>query len=327
MVANWFSELEFSSRGLTVKQTGHPFPVSIGTAIDGTKWLHYFAHLKLQKRTTTQPLKICFYPHTARPWYFSWAVSKYLGAEFVCQPEDADVVWYFEDSTECVHDLDVSVGKLAINARCTDVSKSHIAKIFAKTFGYDLSVDPETYEGPIVVKSEINGAHDGRIENGPTPRDDSLVYQRLIDNRIDDGLVEDLRTTIIGGKPVLVFRKQRAEASRFENANANVLLADLHDVFTAKEIETIAAFADGIGMDAGGLDVLRDASTGALFIVDANKTDMGPPLALPLNEKMHATSKMAAALGEFIRNSSSQSPTIPDLSLDTPTDSKVAYTI
>jgi hypothetical protein len=42
--------------------------------------------------------------------------------------------------------------------------------------------------------------------------------------------------------------------------------------------------------------VLRDAADGRLYIVDANRTDMGPPIALKLTEKLEATRLLARAL-------------------------------
>ena len=66
------------------------------------------------------------------------------------------------------------------------------------------------------------------------------------------------------------------------------------------EMDAIARFATILGLDWGGLDVLRDAQEGRLYIVDANKTDMGPPTALPLAEKLHATRVMARAFRAFV---------------------------
>ena len=53
-------------------------------------------------------------------------------------------------------------------------------------------------------------------------------------------------------------------------------------------------------LDWGGLDILRERGTGRLYIVDVNKTDM-PPLALPFVDKMRASRKLGAALGELVR--------------------------
>jgi hypothetical protein len=62
----------------------------------------------------------------------------------------------------------------------------------------------------------------------------------------------------------------------------------------------IREFARLLGLDWGGLDVLRDRAEGRLYIVDANKTDMGPPTALPLADKLAATRLLARAFREFV---------------------------
>jgi hypothetical protein len=47
--------------------------------------------------------------------------------------------------------------------------------------------------------------------------------------------------------------------------------------------------------------VLRDRTDGKLYIVDANKTDMGPPIALNLADKVKATRMMRDAFRKFVR--------------------------
>ncbi len=61
-----------------------------------------------------------------------------------------------------------------------------------------------------------------------------------------------------------------------------MLLADPLTYFSAAELAQISEFARLIGLEWGGVDVLRDRTDGRLPIVDANKTDMGPPIALQL---------------------------------------------
>ena len=55
-----------------------------------------------------------------------------------------------------------------------------------------------------------------------------------------------------------------------------------------------------MGRDWGGVDILRDAKTGRLYIVDVNKTDMGPPLALPLRHKLRAVKTLGLALRKAV---------------------------
>src|SRR5262249_22719023 len=102
-------------------------------------------------------------------------------------------------------------------------------------------------------------------------------------------------TCTVDGKPVVVFIKRRPVAKRFQNTNSEVLMRAPEQVFSEDEIAKIGVFMRGMGMNWGAVDALRDREDGKLYIVDANKTDMGPPIALPLTEKMVATRKLAAA--------------------------------
>ncbi|MEM9838772.1 MAG: hypothetical protein AAF830_06400 [Pseudomonadota bacterium] len=289
------SDLRPTKRGLQVRATGHHVPLTLGTVIDVWRWTSFERALRKAPKLAPGRVKIAFTPMHARPWYFARSIADYLGAEIVTDIADADVVWAFNDAT-FTDEVRVAPHQLALNANCIDVSKTLVGRLSEEVFGSTLTVDPLTYNGPMVEKSEINGAHDGQIVQGPAPRRRGSVYQRLVDNRIDGGMVEDLRTTIMGGMPVLVFRKRRSVGERFQNSNSQVEMAELTDVFTPGEINQIATFARRLKLDAGGLDVLRDRGTGELFVVDANKTDMGPPMALPIEDKLRATGLMAEAL-------------------------------
>ena len=103
------------------------------------------------------------------------------------------------------------------------------------------------------------------------------------------------RACICGGKPAIVFRKRRAVGRRFLNENVDVVLDTPANVYTKDELDVITRFAAEIGLEWGGVDVLRDNATGKIYIVDANKTDMGPPVALKLGDKLKATRRMAKA--------------------------------
>jgi phage terminase large subunit-like protein len=67
------------------------------------------------------------------------------------------------------------------------------------------------------------------------------------------------------------------------------------DVFSETEIALIRRFTQELKMDWGGVDVLRNRQDGRIYIVDANKTDMGPPVILKLGEKLCATRQLARA--------------------------------
>ena len=64
-------------------------------------------------------------------------------------------------------------------------------------------------------------------------------------------------------------------------------------MFSEDELAKISRFCHKMQLDFGGLDILRDNQDGRIYIVDVNKTDMGPPFALPLKEKLRAVDILA----------------------------------
>lgn len=96
--------------------------------------------------------------------------------------------------------------------------------------------------------------------------------------------------------PVLVWEKQRSACDVFSVHNRRVWLRLPGQVFSSEEIEAIARFCAAFGLDWGGLDILRDRYDGRIYIVDVNKTDVGPIIALRLWDKLISTSLLARAL-------------------------------
>jgi hypothetical protein len=298
----WLRDFEFGLTGLTVRKTGARVPYSPSVIAQVTAWFRFFFAAQ-GIEPATPSFSIYFTPERARPWYLIWAVSRAAGAKLAKDASQADVVMQFEDATYSPNPVPprAKPGARLINFGCTDVSKTRVAAAAEIAFGHKLMVDPATYVGEAVEKSEINAAHDGRIVQCPTPALPGRSYQRVIDNRsLDLSLVEDLRTCTVGNKPVCVFIKRRPVSKRFLNTNTEVLLKAPHEVFTPAEMEQIGAFTREIGLEWGGVDVLRDRNDGRLTIVDANKTDMGPPISLNLPDKLVATRWLAKAFREHV---------------------------
>ncbi len=296
----WFSDFKYKNRGFLVKKTGAHIPIAWSLFHDIFSWFafYFFAQSWRIQRWLSgyKRPKIAFFPDKPRPWYFIWPVMHVAGAKVIDDPMEADIVMQFDDTTITSNTPpQTHPDAVLVNFDCNNISKTLIAEVFEKAAGYDLAADPRTYDGAMVEKSELNGAHDGRIIVGPMEPIEGKTYQRLIDNEIPGGMVEDLRTCIVGGEPAIVYRKRRLLERRFMNENQEVLLDSLDKVFTAEELDIIRKFAAGVNLDWGGIDVLRDKATGKIHIVDANKTDMGPPLALPLGGKLRATRRMAKA--------------------------------
>ena len=203
-MANWLWTSDFivEDNIVLVKKTGHRFTLDLKLWHDIFTWFAFYSAAnmwRLSRRLSghKQPT-IAFLPDRPRPWYLIWPVMQCAGAKQIEDPAQADIVMQFDDSTTCNPrrpDLSRRMRKVrTVNFNCRDVSKSTVAAAFGRVSGYDLAVDPETYHGRIVDKSEINAAHDGRIVDGPIQRVNGRSYQKLIDNEIEDGLVEDLRT-------------------------------------------------------------------------------------------------------------------------------------
>lgn len=298
----WLRDFAFGPTGLVVRATGARVPYSRAILAEVSAWFGYFFAVKAMTPIGA-PFTIAFTPERARPWYLIWPTVRAAGGKLVNDPAQADVVVHFEDATFSPNAPPrTRPGARLINFHCHDVSKTRVAAVFERTFGYPLALDPAAHVGPAVEKSEVNGAHDGRIVTCPMTPAPRRAYQRLIDARaLNPDLVEDLRTPTVGGKPACVFIKRRPAARRFANANCEVELVRAEQVFSVAEQDRIAAFCRELGLDWGGLDVLRDRVEGRLYIVDANKTDMGPPTALPLAEKMRATFMLAEAFKDYLR--------------------------
>ncbi|WP_371397511.1 hypothetical protein [Fretibacter rubidus] len=296
----WWNDFNWSWRGITVKETGANIRFNSNMARDVMRGLPVVIAEKLRGKSTPD-FTIAALPHAPRPWYLLWAAIKAGGGRLTPDLDDADAVVYFDDSTYSDPPVLLDQTKPTLNFGCTDISKSHVATIFERIFGYALTVDPLTHKGPMVQKGEANGVHDGQIVRGPieTPLA-GAVYQRVVDNSDGDD-VADLRCPTVGGTIPLVYIKRRPYARRFDNMNATVTLSTPDAHFDADERLKISQFCAAMGLDWGGLDILRDNESGKIFIVDVNKTDMGPPLALPLAHKLRSTRLMGAALADFIK--------------------------
>lgn len=298
---NWFNDFEFGGGVVRVRKTGAVVPIEGGVLQEVAAWFGYFFAVRAAAPTPGR-FTIAFSPDRARPWYLIWPAVRLAGGRIVDDPAAADIVFHFDDSTDSDNPPPARRRPDArlMNFGCKTVAKSAVATVFEQVFGYPLALDPRTHVGAAVEKSERNGAHDGRIVQCPMEPRPGRVYQRLIDAVGRDGLVEDLRTPMVGGRPICVFRKRRKAAERFANHNSEVLLARVADIYTEDEIARLGAFCRAMELDWGGLDVLRDSRDGRLYVVDVNKTDMGPPIALPLKDKMAATRLLAAALRRLV---------------------------
>jgi hypothetical protein len=306
----WLHDFDFEPGALRVKKTGARIRLDAALVRESLTWFGYYLAveaMRLSRGLGQRGPKVAFMPDRPRPWYLIWPVIHAAGGTVVRDPADAELVVQFDDAIHSAHAPPQGVPASAlVNFAAVDISKSRVAQAFERAFGYPLSVCPRSMGGLAVEKSEGNGVHDGRVVRLPLEPRAGRVYQKLVDNQAPDGLVEDLRTPTVGGRPVCVFVKRRTLAHRFSNDNLACPLRAPEDVFSPEEIAAIGRFCAEIGFDWGGLDILRDREGGRLYIVDANKTDMGPPVAMPLREKLEATRRLAHAFRAFAEGRKAQ---------------------
>jgi len=109
-------------------------------------------------------------------------------------------------------------------------------------------------------------------------------------------MVLDYRCPTVFGDIPLVFLKERPIGKRFDNLNTRVRMAEAKACFNDEELAQIKEFCAAMDLDWGGLDILRHAADNKIYIVDVNKTDMGPPLSLPIKDKLSAVKTLGQAL-------------------------------
>lgn len=301
-----FDDLEFSGNQIILKDSGAQIPITRDFAAEALRIAGFVGLVQGVRasrflRGREPRARISFFPRKPRSYYAIWPVCQLADVKIVDDHDQADLHFYFEDVEFMTAPRQAPTGKPALNVGCYDIRKSVVARVFEETFGYGLSVDPARHVGPAVEKSEANGRHDGRIVDCPlpAPRHDR-VYQRLVDNTFDGSDFIDIRTPIVGGRIPFVYLKRRMADRRFSNDNHHVDLVDVDAMLSPDEQAGIQRFAKAMALDFGGLDVLRDRADGRIYIVDANKTDMGPPAALPASGKFEAMRGLADAFAAHV---------------------------
>lgn len=216
-----------------------------------------------------------------------------------------DLIVYFQDSTygDSSELKKIYPDKRIINVDCTDISKKRVDEIHRTVFGYNTFIDPLTYKGIAVLKSDLNAMHDGRKVSCPVDRiEQGGVYQALINNEVDEHLVMDYRVVVIGKVIPIVYKKFKSMENRFTNVVERSQLCDTTEVLNDTETGLILKFSREIGADFCELDVLRNSDDGKIYIIDVNKTPYGPPAGLPEAETKKAVDVLSTTFyDEFLK--------------------------
>jgi len=189
-----------------------------------------------------------------------------------------------------------------INNSAFDISKHHIDLIHQDIFGYSTLIDPKTFSGKGVKKSDLNAQHDGVIIQFPiTEIENEKIYQIIIDNQ-ENNLFVDYRVCVIADEIPVVYKKYKSEQKRFTN---EVLKAELvsTDCLPIALQKNIIQLCQKVGCNFCELDVLKDNETGLWFVIDVNKTPYGPPAVLAKKDKEKSVEILADCFyRKFIKN-------------------------
>lgn len=223
-----------------------------------------------------------------------------LTNKFVANP---DVIIYFENATYgSASNLRRKYPKARIiNANCPDISKERVHAVHLEALGYSMNLNPKTYIGVAVEKSDENAVHDGQEVMCPVafPKTDA-VYQKVLDNINEEGEYVDIRVPVISGKIPLVYLKFKTKTNRFTNKAHRATLHQPEELFSKEEISQIEKYAEVMKVDFCEFDVLRHRGNNKIYIIDVNKTPYGPPEPLNKADKSIAIEKLSEAFLKLI---------------------------
>lgn len=205
---------------------------------------------------------------------------------------------YYEDETfrKKYASLETLNNLKVVNLYSRDISKLHVDKIHQEVFGYNTQVDPLAYQGKGVKKSDINARHDGQVLDFPlAEKEGNCIYQKLINNQVNEEEVLDMRIPVINYKIPLLYLKYRKVTERFVNSTTRTYLVEIDEQLTRKEQEQVIDFARKMNLEYGEFDILRDLDDKKIYIVDVNNTPFGPPSNISDTEGKKAIKILALA--------------------------------
>jgi len=222
-------------------------------------------------------MKFYFYPNKAIGHAANFVLGG-LGHEIVFTPEDADMYVWWKFTAEHEDFPDILKDKPCINSECCCSLKTFVEERFVSIFGESTFIDPTTYEGVAVEKSNKNATHDGRLVQCPTEGEDGKIYQRLLGDQ--DNLINYRLPVICGEVPYVSVEHKN---DMFEGVvGGGVVWCDIvkpEELFSDEWLAKLKVFCDGY-IDFGEVDVLDGC------IIDVNSTASAAPHYNPEDEEL-----------------------------------------
>ncbi|MCP5004998.1 MAG: hypothetical protein GY941_13855 [Planctomycetes bacterium] len=284
----------------------YKYRVEITHAKGITEKLHLF--IQCFWRAFIDRKKILFYPVGPVEHHVMYKILLFLGYSITTNPTDRcnlAIKWWRAPDGNPYAPQDAVLSQLPnmlggtkmLNIELVDITKERVASVFQEAFGYSVSIDPLEYSGKCVMKTNWNALHLGKIVECPVDtQQDGFVYEKIIRNEVENGLVEDIRVLIFGDIIPFVYLKRRPIEKRFldrDQANKSALIAEVDDLLSKEEVRKILCFSKRLGLDYCEIDVLRDRDDGRIYIVDANCCPAGPPFPISKSEEKTAIIRLA----------------------------------
>lgn len=226
-------------------------------------------------------------------------IARKMGWRLTNKPlKSADIILFFEDTTHKDTSTDdfLTTAEPVLNLACTDISKERVEEVHQSVFGYGTFIDPLTFEGTAVEKSDENAKHDGHYIQCPIAQvTEGCIYQRVLSNRNEEGLAVDHRVPVMGSEIPLTYLKKKEWEVRFTNEVTTSSLHTPESLFNAEELQLITEFTAAIHAEFCELDIIRDNNDGRIYIIDVNTTPYGPPAGLDTQDRLEAISLLSSA--------------------------------
>jgi len=245
-------------------------------------------------------MKLLLYPNSIGGGQRLSIFREILGFQHTTDPTEEGITHaiYYDKKNRKDYPADVfkpvtDKGIKVINSKIVSNKKGYVYDVFERVFGYTIRVDPTKHIGMCLVRSEQNAIHQGKfiecpIKDWQVDREPRISgtgephyrqYVKIIDTRISKALKRDFRVMIFNREPYMLFEKHMDVKAMFHvvSGEFNQILPcyGLASKFTPDEIEKIQEFINAMELDFAEIDILRDNSTGLIYIIDVNDVCAG----------------------------------------------------
>jgi len=190
--------------------------------------------------------------------------------------KSCDIAIFWQDRTFKTPDqkiFELAKKQKVINIDFLDISKEKVDRVFTRIFGYSSFINPLSYSGKALKKSNENALKDCTIIECPIKNTEpGYVYQKFYNNEIKPGILEEFRFIIINNKTSYIYARHYGPDDLFIGLQAKYIHCNPQEHFSKDELLKIDQLIKEFNLDYGELDVMRDQDDQKLYVIDVNTT-------------------------------------------------------